>query len=34
MEKSQWEEIYGKKIRTDTYIFLERMSNGEKYEDI
>lgn len=34
MEKSQWEEICGKKIRTDTYIFLERMSNGEKYEDI
>lgn len=34
MEKIQWEEIYGKRIRTDTYIFLERMSNGEKYEDI
>ena len=32
--KQQYERIIGHSIRTDTYIFMQRMSQGEKYEDI
>lgn len=32
--KQQYERIIGHSIRTDTYLFMQRMSQGEKYEDI
>lgn len=32
--KQQYERIIGHSIRTDTYIFMQRMSQGERYEDI
>ena len=34
MKKEEWSKLIGHGIREDTYILLERMRGGEKYDDI
>lgn len=34
MKKEEWSKLIGHGIREDTYILLERMRGGEKYDDV